>query len=136
MCPAYKVSGDETRSTRTRANVLREILTRGFESEAFASVSGGRSVFDIPELSEVLDSCLACKGCLSECPSNVDMTKLRSEVLQQKYDRHGTPFRSWQAWRRWGLSFARSIISLPLGSRLPGLSRRSSVSPSTATSPH
>ncbi len=99
MCPAYKVSGDETRSTRTRANVLREILTRGFESEAFASVSGGRSVFDIPELSEVLDSCLACKGCLSECPSNVDMTKLRSEVLQQKYDRHGTPFRSWMVAR-------------------------------------
>lgn len=94
MCPVYKVSGDEMRSTRTRANVLREILTRGYESEAFAGVNQGKSVFDIPELSEVLDSCLACKGCLSECPSNVDMTKLRSEILQQKYDRHGTPFRS------------------------------------------
>ena len=90
MCPAYKVSQDEIRSTRTRANVLREVLTRGLE---------GKSVFDIPELSEVLDSCLACKGCLSECPSNVDMTKLRSEILQQKYDRHGTPFRSWMVAR-------------------------------------
>lgn len=99
MCPAYKVSGDEMRSTRTRANVLREILARGFESEAFAGVNQGKSVFDIPELSEVLDTCLACKGCLSECPSNVDMTKLRSEVLQQKYDRHGTPFRSWMVAR-------------------------------------
>lgn len=99
MCPAYKVSGDETCSTRTRANVLREILTRGYESEAFKGVNAGQSVFDIPELTEVLDSCLACKGCLSECPSNVDMTKLRSEVLQQKYDRHGTPFRSWMVAR-------------------------------------
>lgn len=95
MCPAYKVSQDETKSTRARANILREILTRGFESEAFKDVVAGKSVFDIEELSEVLDSCLACKGCLSECPSNVDMTKLRSEILQQKYDRHGTPFRSW-----------------------------------------
>lgn len=99
MCPAYKVSGDEMRSTRTRANVLREILTRGYESEAFAGVYQGKSIFDIPELSEVLDTCLACKGCLSECPSNVDMTKLRSEILQQKYDRHGTPFRSWMVAR-------------------------------------
>ncbi|MDD2230957.1 MAG: FAD-linked oxidase C-terminal domain-containing protein [Candidatus Cloacimonetes bacterium] len=99
MCPAYKVSQDETKSTRARANILREILTRGFESEAFKDVVGGKSVFDIKELSEVLDSCLACKGCLSECPSNVDMTKLRSEILQQKYDRHGTPFRSWMVAR-------------------------------------
>ena len=99
MCPAYKVSNDETRSTRARANILREILTRGFDSEAFAEVTKGKSVFNIPELSEVLDSCLACKGCLSECPSNVDMTKLRSEILQQKYDRHCTPFRSWMVAR-------------------------------------
>lgn len=99
MCPAYKVSRDETKSTRARANILREILTRGFDSEAFKDVVAGKSVFDIKELSEVLDSCLACKGCLSECPSNVDMTKLRSEILQQKYDRHGTPFRSWMVAR-------------------------------------
>ena len=99
MCPAYKVSQDETKSTRARANLLREILTRGFESEAFKDVVAVKSVYDIKELSEVLDSCLACKGCLSECPSNVDMTKLRSEILQQKYDRHGTPFRSWMVAR-------------------------------------
>ncbi len=99
MCPAHMVSQDETKSTRTRANVLREILTRGYESEVFKDVIAGKSVFDIPELSEVLNSCLACKGCLSECPSNVDMTKLRSEILQQKYDRYGTPFRTWMVAR-------------------------------------
>ena len=146
MCPAYKVSGDETRSTRTRANVLREILTRGYESEAFAGVNQGKSVFDIPELSEVLDTCLACKGCLSECPSNVDMTKLRSEILQQKYDRHGTPFRSWMVARMakmeefgaivrplynffatWkpSANIIKSIVRFSADRQIPKLSRRS-----------
>lgn len=81
LCPAFKVSGDEVKSTRARANVLRECLTRG-------------EGFDSPEVKEVLDSCLACKGCRSECPSNVDMTRIRAEVLQQIYDRQGTPLRS------------------------------------------
>ena len=86
MCPAYKESADELRSTRARANILREALTRG-------------DGFNDPAVTEILDSCLACKGCLSECPSNVDMTRLRSEILQQKYDRHGTPLRSWMVAR-------------------------------------
>ena len=82
MCPAYKESFSELRSTRARANVLREALTRG---EGFAD----------PVVKEMLDSCLACKGCLSECPSSVDMTRLRSELLQQRYDRCGIPLRTW-----------------------------------------
>ncbi len=86
MCPAYKESADELRSTRARANILREALTRG-------------DGFSDPAVAEILDSCLACKGCLSECPSNVDMTRLRSEILQQKYDCHGTPLRSWMVAR-------------------------------------
>ncbi len=95
LCPAFKVSGDETKATRARANVLREILTRGWESEAFAEAAvGGKSILKSPELAEVLDSCLACKGCRSECPSNVDMTRLRSEILQQKYDVSRMPLRS------------------------------------------
>ena len=79
MCPAYKVSGDELKTTRARANVLREVLTRGG---------------DWAQVKEMLDSCLACKGCRTECPSNVDMTRLRAEVLQHYYDRYGTPLRS------------------------------------------
>ena len=98
MCPAYKVSRDELRSTRARAGVIRTALAGGPEDEAFEG-SRAASIFDLPELSEVLDSCLACKGCLSECPSNVDICKIRSEVLQHKYDRHGTPFRSWMVAR-------------------------------------
>jgi len=80
MCPAYKVSGDELKTTRARANVMREVLTRGGNDKL---------------IKEVLDSCLACKGCRSECPSNVDMTRLRAELLQHYYDQHGTPLRSW-----------------------------------------
>ena len=108
LCPAFKVSGDETKATRARANVLREILTRGWESEAFTvancvsqfGTNCGTQLATMPnilkskELAEVLDSCLACKGCRSECPSNVDMTRLRSEILQQKYDVSGMPLRS------------------------------------------
>lgn len=83
MCPAYKVSRNELMTTRARANVLREILTNGSLC--------GENVFVSPELKEMLDSCLACKGCRSECPSNVDMTRTRAELLQQRYDNTGTP---------------------------------------------
>ena len=81
LCPAFKVSGEELMATRARANVLRECLTYG---DGVVS----------PEVKEVLDSCLACKACRSECPSNVDMTRIRAELLQQMYDRKGTPLRS------------------------------------------
>ena len=95
LCPAFKVSGDETKATRARANVLREILTRGWGSEAFTQAfNNDKSILKSEELAEVLDSCLACKGCRSECPSNVDMTRLRSEILQHKYDIGGMPLRS------------------------------------------
>ena len=99
MCPAYKVSGDELKTTRARANVLREVLTVvGNASERYELVGNAseRCKIDADSLiKEVLDSCLACKGCRSECPSNVDMTRLRAEMLQHYYDRHGTPLRSW-----------------------------------------
>ena len=85
MCPAYKVSGDELKTTRARANVLRELLTRGEAS----MVNGQWSI-----IKEILNSCLACKGCKSECPSNVDMTRLRAEFLQHYYNQHHTPLRS------------------------------------------
>ena len=82
MCPAYKVSGDELQTTRARANILREYLRSGGKGES-------------RDAEEVLASCLACKGCRRECPSGVDMTRLRAEVLQHIYDRKGTPLRTW-----------------------------------------
>ena len=131
LCPAYKVSGDELKTTRARANVIREILTRG----------GDWSL-----VKKELDSCLACKGCKSECPSNVDMTRLRAEVLQHYYDRHGTPLRSYMVARMaqieqlgfmvrplynffasWNLSSAiiKKVISFCSERQIPTLSRYS-----------
>ena len=81
MCPAYKVSRDELHTTRARANIMREFLEHG--------------PVDASDLKEVLSTCLACKACRRECPSGVDMTRLRAEVLQSLYDREGTPLRTW-----------------------------------------
>ena len=87
MCPTFKLTHDELLSTRARANVLREILTRGLPDNTDTS--------EVKSLEEMLYSCLACKGCHGECPSNVDMTAIRARVLQMLYRKHGTPFRSW-----------------------------------------
>lgn len=83
MCPAFKATGDELFSTRARANVLREMIA-----------NDPRGIYS-PEVAEVLNSCLACKACHSECPSNVDMTRLRSEILQMRYSHSHLPFRTW-----------------------------------------
>lgn len=100
ICPAYKVSRDETKATRARANVLREILTRGWKSEAFSNATkNGKSILQSQEVKDVLDSCLACKGCRKECPSNVDMTRLRAELLQHIHDAEGAGLRSWMVAR-------------------------------------
>ena len=114
LCPAYKVSRDETHTTRARANVLREVLTRGWESEAFdGAIKVNKALWDIEEIDEVLNSCLSCKGCRSECPSNVDMTRLKAEILQQRYDSKGIPFRSFMVSRMVQVErFGRMVIPL------------------------
>jgi Fe-S oxidoreductase len=75
---------NEKDTTRARANILREFLTN----------SEKLNRFDHKEIYEVMDLCLSCKGCKSECPSNVDVAKLKAEFLQQYHDAHGVPFRS------------------------------------------
>jgi FAD/FMN-containing dehydrogenase/Fe-S oxidoreductase len=84
MCPSYHATTDEHDTTRGRANILRE----------FISNSPKKNPFDHQEIKEILDLCLSCKGCKSECPSNVDMGKYKAEFLQQYYDANGIPFRS------------------------------------------
>lgn len=84
MCPSYMASRNEWTTTRARANILRELLTN----------STKENPFDHKEIYDVLDLCLSCKGCKSECPSNVDMAKLKAEFLQHYYDKHGIPLRS------------------------------------------
>jgi FAD/FMN-containing dehydrogenase/Fe-S oxidoreductase len=82
MCPSYMATLDEDKSTRARANVLREFL--GDKSDPW----------NHKEIHEILDLCLGCKGCKSECPSGVDIAKIKSEYLQHWYDRHGIPLRT------------------------------------------
>lgn len=84
MCPSYMATRDEKHTTRARANILRETLTN----------STKENKFDDEGLLDVLDLCLSCKGCKSECPSNVDMAKLKAETLQQYHDKNGIKFRS------------------------------------------
>lgn len=84
MCPSYMATRDEKASTRARANILREFLTK----------STKLNPFDHKEIYEVMDLCLSCKACKSECPSNVDVTKLKAEFLQHYYDSNGIPLRT------------------------------------------
>jgi FAD/FMN-containing dehydrogenase/Fe-S oxidoreductase len=84
MCPSFMATRNENSSTRARANILREYLTNSTKNNPF----------NHKEIYEVLDLCLSCKGCKSECPSNVDMAKLKAEFLQQYYNSNGIPLRS------------------------------------------
>ena len=79
MCPSYRVTRDEEHSTRGRANALRLAMSGQL----------GEAGLTDERLFEVLDLCLSCKACKSECPSNVDMAKLKSEVWQKRFDKHG-----------------------------------------------
>lgn len=83
MCPSYRATSDEKHSTRGRANALRLAMTGQLGPEALTS----------EQLFEVMDLCLSCKSCKSECPSNVDIARLKSEFLQRYYDAHNRPLR-------------------------------------------
>lgn len=86
MCPSYMATRSERDTTRARANILRRYLTPD---------SGGSEDRTSPDMvKEVLDLCLSCKGCKSECPSSVDVGKMKAEFTQQYYQNHGIPLRS------------------------------------------
>jgi Fe-S oxidoreductase len=84
MCPSYMVTLDDKHSTRGRANLMREIISGKLPAEEFTG----------HDLYETLDLCLECKGCKAECPSNVDMAKLKYEFLAHYNAVNGTPLRS------------------------------------------
>ncbi len=79
MCPSYMATRDENTTTRARANALREYITN----------PGSDKKMTLNAVYDILDLCLACKGCKSECPSNVDMAKLKAEFLQHYHDKKG-----------------------------------------------
>lgn len=84
MCPSYRATREEQHSTRARANALRLALTGQADLRGLSD----------PALREVLDLCLECKACKSECPTNVDMARLKAEFLHQHFRVHGVPRRN------------------------------------------
>src|SRR6266852_1239736 len=79
MCPSFRATGDEKHVTRGRANTLRLALSGQLGPEAFTS----------DEMFETLDLCVSCKGCRRECPTGVDMAKMKIEFLHHYHARHG-----------------------------------------------
>ncbi len=84
MCPSYMATREEKHTTRARANILREVLSDPTQKNPFQN----------EEIKEVMDLCISCKGCKTECPSNVDMAKLKAEYTHQNYKANGAPLRA------------------------------------------
>ncbi|WP_037369404.1 FAD-binding and (Fe-S)-binding domain-containing protein [Sediminibacterium sp. C3] len=84
MCPSFMATRSEKNTTRARANILRQFLSNPHDLQPY----------NHEEIKEAMDLCLSCKGCKIECPSSVDITKMKAEFLQHYYDANGTPFRS------------------------------------------
>jgi FAD/FMN-containing dehydrogenase/Fe-S oxidoreductase len=145
MCPSYQATREEQHSTRGRANALRLALTGqlppGAQTSEVLKTSevceeGVAARLTDPALFAALDLCLECKACKAECPTNVDMARLKAEFLHQYYQKHGLPRRNrffghvaW--WSRWGSRLApvsswlaRSRPVRWLNEKLLGIDRR------------
>lgn len=101
LCPSYRATRNEKETTRARANMLREVLTN----------NTAENKFDSEELKQVLDLCLSCKACATECPSNVDIAAMKAEFLYQYQETNGYSFRS--------KLFANNAKYNKLGSKVP-----------------
>lgn len=116
MCPSYMATRDEKDSTRARANALRQALSRTGADAA--------NPWDDESVAAVMDLCLSCKACKSECPSSVDVARLKAEWRQHHHDAHGVPLRS-----RLVAGFARSMR---IASLAPSLYNRIVSTPALA----
>ncbi|RKD88023.1 FAD-binding and (Fe-S)-binding domain-containing protein [Halopiger aswanensis] len=116
MCPTYRASREEITSTRGRANMLRQAMTDGFSTE---------EAFSDEFVTEVLDLCIGCKGCSKDCPSEVDMAKMKVEVEHEHHQRHGTSLRD--------KLFANIGLLSKLGSVTAPLSNAVTAMPGTRT---
>jgi FAD/FMN-containing dehydrogenase/Fe-S oxidoreductase len=104
MCPTYRAAEEEIQSTRGRANMLRQAMSGDLDDEPF----------DDEFVEEVLDLCIGCKGCAKDCPSGVDMAKLKAELTHEYHERHGSSLRD--------KLFANFTTLAAYGSRLAPLS--------------
>ena len=102
MCPSYMATKDEVDSTRGRANVFRQVFS-GADPEAF----------DSKDLKDALELCLSCKACMSECPANVDMAKMKAEFMNGWHEIYGVSEREQM--------FADPLKMYALAAKTPGL---------------
>jgi FAD/FMN-containing dehydrogenase/Fe-S oxidoreductase len=98
MCPSYMATRAEKDSTRARANILRHFYSDELETMS-DEFNGSETTNYKPQTKqlatkEVLDLCLSCKACKTECPSSVDVGKMKAEFMQEYYDKNGVPFRA------------------------------------------
>jgi FAD/FMN-containing dehydrogenase/Fe-S oxidoreductase len=117
MCPSYRATGDERHLTRGRANSLRLALSGQLGPDALTS----------HDMKEAMALCVGCKACRRECPTGVDMARMKVEVLHHYHARHGLPLRErLVAWLpRYAPHAARLRALVNLRDRVPGLARLS-----------
>lgn len=113
MCPSFMVTREEEHSTRGRANLLRAALSGALPAE---ELTGDR-------MAEALGLCIQCKACKAECPSSVDMAKIKTEVLAQRHAVHGVSWRDRifgdvARWSRLGSGMLGPVLTALGGSRL------------------
>lgn len=112
MCPSYRATRDEKDTTRARANALRIALT-GEETGDRRQETGGGSPLAGRWIAEVMDLCLSCKACKTECPANVDLAKLKAEWQHAFYENRMRPL---------GHLLVKNIHRLsPLAARFAGM---------------
>ncbi|MGL4635218.1 MAG: FAD-binding and (Fe-S)-binding domain-containing protein [Beijerinckiaceae bacterium] len=117
MCPSYRATKDETHVTRGRANTLRLAISGQLGKDAFTS----------PEMKEAMDLCVGCKACKRECPTGVDMAKMKVEFLHHYHARHGLGLKDrLVAWLpRYAPVVSRMRWLMNLRDRIPGLAQLS-----------
>ena len=116
MCPSYMATRNENDSTRARAHLLRQWL--------LDLTSKSKETINDHQVHEILRLCLSCKACKSECPSNVDMAKIKAEFTQAYFDKHGTPVKakflgSFETWCR-RLGKLSSVVNLAASTSVTG----------------
>jgi FAD/FMN-containing dehydrogenase/Fe-S oxidoreductase len=118
MCPSYMVTLDEQDTTRARANMLRSVLDGTLPPE---ELTGER-------MKEVMDLCVGCKACKTECPVQVDMASMKTEILYQMGKKHGFSLRQKGAGHvRRGLAVAASLPGLYNAAASTRLARRAAA---------